>query len=55
MLVHLFFFLKIGHRPIFIFFADNCPFVGPLAPLFWISGDVSSGIQSQSGLCLIHT
>ena len=29
-----FFFLKIGHRPIFIFLADNCPFVGPLAPCF---------------------
>ena len=28
-------------------------FFGPLVPLFWISGDVSSGFQSQSGFCLI--
>ena len=27
---------------------------GPLVPLFWISGDVSSGIQSQSGLPYSH-
>ena len=33
---------------------DTCPFVGPLIPLFWTSGDVSSGFQSQSGFCLIH-
>ena len=24
-------------------------FLGPLIPLFWTSGDVSSGFQSQSG------
>ena len=30
-------------------------FVGLLIPLFWTSGDVSSGFQSQSGFCLIHT
>ena len=30
-----------------------CPILGPLVPLFWISGNVSSGVQSQSG-CLIH-
>ena len=30
-----------------------CPILGPLVPLFSISGDVSSGFQSQSGLCLI--
>ena len=29
-------------------------FGGPLVPLLWISGDVSSGFQSQSGFCLIH-
>ena len=29
-------------------------FLGPLVSLFWISGDVSSGCQSQSGFCLIH-
>ena len=32
-----FFFLK--------FLLDTCPFVGPLIPLFWTSGDVSSGFQ----------
>ena len=30
-------------------------FVGPLIPLFWTSGDVSSGFQSQSRFCLIRT
>ena len=29
-------------------------FGGPLVPLFWISGDVSSGFQSQSGLPYSH-
>ena len=29
-------------------------FLGPLVPLFWISGDASSGFQSQSGFCLIY-
>ena len=29
-------------------------FGGPLVPLFWISGDVSSGFQSQSGLPYLH-
>ena len=29
-------------------------FLGPLVPQFWISFDVSSGFQSQSGFCLIH-
>ena len=37
----------------FKFLADTCPFLGPLVPLFWISGDVSSGFQSQSGFCLL--
>ena len=27
-----------------------CPILVPLVPLFWISSDVSSGFQSQSGL-----
>ena len=31
-----------------------CPILGPLVPLFWISGDISSGFQSQSGFCLIR-
>ena len=35
-------------------FGDTCPFLGPLVPLFWISGDISSGFQSQSGFCLIR-
>ena len=29
-------------------------FLGPLVPLFWISGDISSGFQSQSGLPYSH-
>ena len=41
------FFLK-------VFGGHTCPFWGPLVPLFWISGDVSSGVQSQSGFCLIR-
>ena len=44
--ISTFFFLK--------FLADICPFLGPLVPLFWISGDVSSGFQSQSGLPYSH-
>ena len=36
------------------FLADTCPILGPLVPLFRISGDVSSGFQSQSGFCLIR-
>ena len=30
------------------------PFVGPLIPLFWASGDVFSGFQSQSGQPYLH-
>ena len=41
------FFLK-------VFGGHTCPFLGPMEPLFWISGDVSSGVQSQSGFCLIR-
>ena len=36
-----------------IFFLSDtftCPILGPLVPLFWISGDVSSGFQSQHSL-----
>ena len=38
-----------------LFLVDTfiCPFWRPLVPLFWISGDVSSGFQSQSGFYLI--
>ena len=35
------------------FWRTHVLFWGPLVPLFWISGDVSSGFQSQSGFCLI--
>ena len=31
------------------------PILGPLVPLFWISGDVSSGFQSQNGLPYLHS
>ena len=43
-----FFFFKV------FFLSDTftCPILGPLVPLFWISGDVSSGFQSQSGSAL---
>ena len=37
------------------FLLDTCPFVGPLIPLFWTSGDISSGFQNHSGFCLIQT
>ena len=42
-----FFFFK-------VFGGHTCPILGPLVPLFWISGDVSSGFQSQSGLPYSH-
>ena len=44
-IVHLFFSFFWGT---FIY-----PILGPLVPLFWISGDVSSGFQSQSRFYLI--
>ena len=31
----------------------TCPILRPLVPMFWISGDVSSGFQHDSGFCLI--
>ena len=39
-----------------MFLADTftCPISGPLVSLFWISGDISFGFQSQSGFCLIQ-
>ena len=45
----LFFFFK-------YFWAGTytCPILGPLIPLLWISGDVSSGFQSHSGLPYSH-
>ena len=36
------------------FLADTCPFVRQLVPLFWISGNISSGFQSQNRFCLIR-
>ena len=33
---------------------DTCPILGPLIPLFWTSGDVSSGFQSQGGQPYSH-
>ena len=33
---------------------DTRPFVGPMMPLFWTSGDISSGFQSQSGQIYLH-
>ena len=51
--VDSFFFIFLFFK---IFLADTytCPILGPLIPLFWISGDVSSGFQSQSGLPYSH-
>ena len=43
-LVNLFFVFFLN-----FFGVDTCPFWGPLVPLFWISGDASSGFQSQGG------
>ena len=31
-----------------------CPILGPLVPLVWISSNVSSGFQSQSGLPYLY-
>ena len=47
----LLFFLK---KKRFLSDTFTCPILGPLVPLFWISGYVFSGFQSQSGFCLIH-
>ena len=32
----------------------TCPTLGPLVPLFSISGDISSGFQNQGWFCFIH-
>ena len=37
-----------------VFGGHKCPFLGPVISLFWFSGDVSSGVQSQRGFYLIH-
>ena len=36
------------------FLEDTCPFVVPLIPLFWTSGDIYSGFQGQSGQPYLH-
>ena len=36
------------------FLEDINPFVGLLINLFWTSGDVASGFQSQNGLSYSH-
>ena len=36
------------------FWQTHVLFLGPLVPLFWISGDDLSGFQSQIGFCLTH-
>ena len=43
--------MKVCHTFVFLkkFLEDISPFVGPQITLFWTSGDVSSGLQSQSG------
>ena len=33
---------------------DTWPFMGPLIPLFWTSGDIFFGLQSQSGQPYLH-
>ena len=49
----------LGFFKVFLLDTFTCPILGPLVPLFWISGDVSSGFQSQSyqhcrGKCNVH-
>ena len=38
----------------FKFLMDTCPFMGPLIPLFWTSGDVCLQFQSQGGTPHLH-
>ena len=35
-------------------FGEHESFLGPLIPLFWTSGDISSGFKSQSGQPYLH-
>ena len=51
---NFFFFFFFFFNKVFLSDTFTCPILGPLVPLFWISGDVSSGFQSQSGFCLIR-
>ena len=41
-------------RFFFQFLVDTCPFLGPLIPLLWTSGDVNCGFQSQGGQPYSH-
>ena len=43
--------IKITFFKVFLSDTFTCPILGPLVPLLWISGDVSSRFQSQSGFC----
>ena len=43
-----------NHFKMFLVDTYTCPILGPLTALFWISGNVSSWFQSQSGLPYIH-
>ena len=45
---------KALHRLFCLSDSFKCPILGSLVPLFWISGDVSSGFQSQSGFYFIR-
>ena len=47
-------FTLIPLHMIFLAGTYTCPILGPLVPLFCISGDVFSGFQSQSGFYLIR-
>ena len=52
--LHLLFFFNFFFLKLFCRTHSHVQFLGPLVPLFWISGDISSGFQSQNGFCLIH-
>ena len=51
---HFFFKKCLGFFLFFLSDTFTCPILGALVPLFWISGDVSPGFQSQNGFCLIR-
>ena len=48
---------SVGHYDLPSFFknlVDTCPFLRPLIPLYWTSGDVSSGFQSKIRQPFLH-
>ena len=53
-----FMFINVGIQQTFLRknLEDIILFVGPLIPLFWISGDIHPGFQSQGGslTCILH-